>query len=103
MRGRRRRLAGSITGKVAAAPASVEDDGEAFADVRLFRRRRRELIKRIYEVDPLVCPRCKGVMHIVAFIIDRAVVEKTLRHLKRRGDAERERGPPETAGLEAAS
>ena len=26
------------------------------------------LIKKIYEVDPLICPKCKGQMRIIAFI-----------------------------------
>ena len=39
-------------------------------------------------------------MRIIAFIIDHAVVDKILRHLERRG-VERERGPPDSAGLEA--
>jgi hypothetical protein len=101
-RGRRRRLAGGITGKVAVGPASVEADGEGCADVRLFRRRWRELIKRIYEVDPLVCPRCQAEMRIVAFIIDHGVVDKILRHLDRK-QAGRERGPPGAPDLQAAS
>jgi hypothetical protein len=102
-RGRRQRLAGGVTGKVAAAPASVEDDGEGCADVKLFRRRWRELIRRIYEVDPLVCPWCRAEMRIIALIIVHAVVDKILRHLKRREEAGRERGPPHAADLEAAS
>jgi len=28
------------------------------------------LIKKIYEVDPLACPKCKGQMRIIAFIED---------------------------------
>ena len=31
-------------------------------------------IKRVYEIDPLECPKCKGTMRIIAFITD----EKTL-------------------------
>ena len=39
------------------------------------------LIKQVYEVDPLVCPRCAGLMRIIAFIEQPAVIEKILRHL----------------------
>jgi len=39
------------------------------------------LIKQMYEVDPLVCPRCAGSMRIIAFIEQPAVIEKILRHL----------------------
>ena len=52
------------------------------------------MIKRVCEVDPLVCPRCGGEMKIIGFIIDLRVVDQIIRHL-RRPRAERERGPPE--------
>ena len=40
------------------------------------------LIKRIYEVDPLICPQCGGQMKVVAFIKppQSEVIEKILRH-----------------------
>jgi len=40
------------------------------------------LIKRVYEVDPLACPKCGGQMKVVAFIEppQGAVIEKILRH-----------------------
>jgi len=40
------------------------------------------LIKRMYETDPLICPRCSGQMKIVAFIEPPQgdVIEKILRH-----------------------
>ena len=34
-----------------------------------------------YEVDPLRCPACPGVMRIVAFIVDTAVIYRILKHL----------------------
>jgi len=39
------------------------------------------LIKQVYEVDPLVCPRCGGEMRIIAFIEQPEVIEKILTHL----------------------
>ncbi len=39
------------------------------------------LIKMVYEVDPLVCPRCGGAMRILAFIEQREVIAKILMHL----------------------
>jgi len=36
------------------------------------------LIKKIYEVDPLLCPKCKGQMRIIAFIEDYKVIRKIL-------------------------
>ena len=40
-----------------------------------------ELIKLVYEVDPLQCPQCQHEMRIVAIINDPFVVEKILKHL----------------------
>ncbi|MDY7037786.1 MAG: hypothetical protein SV375_16685 [Thermodesulfobacteriota bacterium] len=39
------------------------------------------LIQKIYEVDPLTCPKCKGRMRILAFIADEEVIKKILKHL----------------------
>jgi uncharacterized protein YbaR (Trm112 family) len=39
------------------------------------------LIQKIYEVDPLICPKCRGEMRIIAFIEDEAVIKKILKHL----------------------
>jgi hypothetical protein len=39
------------------------------------------LIKQVYEVDPLVCPRCAGAMRIIAFIEQPEVIAKILTHL----------------------
>ncbi|WP_321492961.1 hypothetical protein [uncultured Desulfobacter sp.] len=36
---------------------------------------------KIYEVDPLVCPKCQGQMKIISFIEDLDIIEKILRHL----------------------
>jgi hypothetical protein len=41
----------------------------------------RELIKRVWEADPLVCPRCSHEMRIVSLIDDPEVIERILRHL----------------------
>jgi len=39
------------------------------------------LIKKIYEVDPLLCSKCKGQMRIIAFIEDYKVIKKILDYL----------------------
>ncbi|GAH18810.1 unnamed protein product, partial [marine sediment metagenome] len=39
------------------------------------------LMRKIYEVDPLICPRCGGDMRIIAFIEDYKVVKKILDYL----------------------
>ena len=71
-------------------------------DGRALRRSWAQLIKRVSEVDPLVCPKCQGEMRIIAFIIDHEVVDKILRHLAKAG-ARPPRGPPSAATLFAAS
>ena len=41
----------------------------------------RELIRRVYEVDPLTCPACGAGMKVVAFITDYAAIDRIIRHL----------------------
>ena len=72
-------------------------------DARALRRSWAQLIKRIYEVDPLVCPSCGSEMKVIAFIIEHDVVDKILRHLKRRDEEGRGRGPPGHEELAAVS
>jgi hypothetical protein len=40
------------------------------------RRRWAELIRRVYEVDPLGCPRCGGEMRVVGFITQPHVIKR---------------------------
>ena len=39
------------------------------------------LLAAIWQVDPLICPRCHGRMRIMAFLHDPFVIKKILRHL----------------------
>jgi hypothetical protein len=48
-----------------------------------------EMIRKVYEVDPLVCPQCGGTMKVVAFITDFPVVDRIINHLKLSFVAER--------------
>ena len=41
-----------------------------------------QLIKKVYEADPLICPRCGGGMRIIALIDQPEVIEKILTHLE---------------------
>ncbi len=41
----------------------------------------RECIKKIYEVDPLCCPKCGGEMKIISFITEHQIIKKILEHL----------------------
>jgi len=55
------------------------------------RRRWAELLRRIFAVDPLRCPRCGDPMRIVAFLTAPAVIDQILTH--RRHSAQRVRHP----------
>ncbi len=48
---------------------------------KIFRRNWARLIQRIYEIDPLICPKCSGDMRVIAFIEDPGVIKKILKHL----------------------
>ena len=64
----------------------AEDDGvpcliESDRTPAVCRKSRARLIKKIYEVDPLLCPKCKGPMRIISFIEDQEVIRTILQHL----------------------
>ena len=44
-------------------------------------KNRARLIQKIYEVDPLTCPKWGEIMRILAFIEDREVIRAILKHL----------------------
>jgi hypothetical protein len=48
-----------------------------------------EMIRKVYEVDPLVCPHCGGQMKVIAFLTDYAVVDRIISHLNLTFVAER--------------
>jgi hypothetical protein len=60
--------------------------------VRGTRRRWAELLRQIFEVDPRRCPACGAEMRIVAFVTQRAVIDRILDHLRRGRESARE--PP---------
>ena len=64
----------------------TEDDGvscilEADKSSKEYRKNWARLIQKIYEVDPLTCPKCRGIMRIISFIEDRQVIQAILKHL----------------------
>jgi hypothetical protein len=63
-----------------------------------FRRNWARLIQKIYEVDPLVCPKSTGPMRVIAFIEQADVIRKILEHLGlwgvRRKPVPRANAPP---------
>jgi hypothetical protein len=56
-------------------------------------RRWAALLQQIFEVDPLACPACHGVMRIVAFITRSSVIDQILTHLRTRAARESNAGP----------
>jgi hypothetical protein len=52
------------------------------------------LIRKIYEADPLECPKCKGPMRVIALIEDPGVVRRILEHLGLWAPQVKERSPP---------
>ncbi len=86
--------------KLAAAGDSIEaavDSEEEDAPFRkICRSRWAALVKKVYETDPLQCPRCGGRMRIISFIEKRdqaAIIQKILKHCGIWTEPE-ERAPP---------
>jgi len=65
--------------------ADKEDDMPALINSDLsaaqFRRNWARLIQKVYEVDPLICPKCQGEMRVISIIEDQAIIKKILQHL----------------------
>jgi hypothetical protein len=81
--------------------AVVDDEEEDTPFRKVCRSRWAALIKKVYEVDPLKCPKCAGQMRIISFIEkkDQAnVIEKILKHCGLWMESE-ERAPPEKLEL----
>jgi hypothetical protein len=48
-----------------------------------------EMIRKVYEVDPLRCPICGGQMSIISFIEEPKTIDRIIGHLKLTFEAER--------------
>jgi len=59
------------------------------------------MIRKVYEIDPLICPKRGGTMRIVSFIEDHKVTDKIIKHLKLTFKAARP--PPPQAQLSMAA
>lgn len=59
------------------ADFTIQDDGYTKGANKSWAR----LIKKVYEVDPLICPKCDGNMRIIAFIEDYKIIKKILDYL----------------------
>jgi len=58
-------------------PSILEPDGSSSE----YRKNWARLIQKIYEVDPLTCPKCSGKMKVISVIEDEDVIKKILKHL----------------------
>ena len=58
-------------------PSSIEEE-ERFVPSKGWA----EMIRKVYEVDPLLCPQCGGEMKVISFIKDHKVIDKIIVHLK---------------------
>jgi hypothetical protein len=84
-RGQRRQAALGHDPQVSPVPQS-QPPATADAGLQEFRKACRRswarLIKKVYEIDPLLCPRCQGPMEIISCIEDPRVIKSILLHLK---------------------
>jgi hypothetical protein len=48
-----------------------------------------EMIRKVYEIDPLLCPSCGGKMSIISFIEEPKAIDRIIAHLKLTFEAER--------------
>ena len=89
-RGVRRQQGRAATGPAAASPV-VEPVAWS---LRAARARWAERLRRMFEVDPLTCPHCQGVMRVVAVITAPGVIARILAHrVRARDPTARPRGP----------
>jgi hypothetical protein len=84
----------------AEAPVMHRDDSDGAEELARARRCSwARLIKKVYEADPLVCPRCAGPLLIISLIGEAPVIENILRHLKLWDRPER---PPPRAAVRSS-
>ena len=48
-----------------------------------------KMIRKVYEVDPFLCPTCGGQMRVIALIEEPKIIDRIIRHLKLTFEAER--------------
>jgi hypothetical protein len=97
--------------KKASAPAEPSSPHQPPADAPVpdrphraaLRRRWAELIRRVYEVDPLLCPHCGGEMRVISFITQPALIDRIVDHLRKRDEVSRPSRPPPHSPLPVTS
>jgi hypothetical protein len=92
VRGRRRKIAQAAVNSGSSRNHQQEDE-PAISPARkqALRRRWADLIRRVFELNPLLCS-CGGTLRVVAFITEPRIIRKILDHLKKTANADR--APP---------
>jgi len=67
------------------ARGSPPDLAPAAMSNRAIRLRWADLLRRIYEVDPLQCPACGAEMRIIACLLQPSVIDRILAHIREKG------------------
>ncbi len=82
-RGRRRKRC-DVELRGDAQPRSLDEEPDGLTPAERLARRRAwaRLIRRVYEVDTLVCARCGGGMRVISVILDPAVIRTILDHIR---------------------
>lgn len=62
--------------------ADLSDDSP---DTRAYRKAWARLLSKVYEVDPMVCPKCGSEMKVIAVIQEPTEINRILRHLVKQG------------------
>jgi hypothetical protein len=76
-------------------PNEDEDFSDDSPNARAYRKAWARLLSKVYEIDPMVCPKCGSEMKVIAVIQEPEKIKRILQHLVKQG-----RPPP---GLDFAS
>jgi len=98
------RYANRVRGSRRESDTTLEPEAEpAFSKAR--RASWARLLKRIFEVDPMLCPRCGSELAVVAAITEPDVIDRILRHIAGGGgdDPIEPRGPPQHGQSDSAA
>ena len=93
-RGQRRKAESGLEGN---GSGEAEEPIPPSPERAALRRRWANLIRRVYEVDPLVCPRCGSEMRVIGFITEQSVIKRILDHIRKRDRVSRPPPQPQPA------
>jgi hypothetical protein len=66
-------------------PPDDEELPDESPDVRSYRKAWARLLSKVYEIDPMVCPKCGSLMKVIAVIQEPEEIDRILRHLVKQG------------------